>query len=146
MESPIDELLEKYWAGKTSLLEEQQIRKHFKENPSLTSQGLYFRALEAARQQPMVKFTHPARKSRQARWSVAATIIIGVLAAVLILEDAKKQREFTVEDPQEAYEITRKALLMVSSGLNQGKVYSQEINHINKAEEMVRTDRSSTAH
>ena len=55
----------------------------------------------------------------------------------MVFQDTKKQREFAVEDPQEAYEITRKALLMVSSGLNEGKTYSKEITRINKAQEIV---------
>lgn len=148
MESPMDKLLKKYWAGETSLKEEQAIRSYFQENPNLTAQSNYFRALESMRKKPDVAFSHPekARRVRKTQWSVAATIFIGILAAALIVRDVRQQqREFAVDDPKEAYEITRKALLMISSGLNQGKVYSQEINHINKAEEIIQTDGSPSA-
>lgn len=68
---------------------------------------------------------------------MAAVITAGLLTAVVVLQDARQQRQFVVEDPKEAYEITRKALLMVSSGLNEGKNYSKEISNINRAEEII---------
>ncbi|MFH6984067.1 hypothetical protein [Marinoscillum sp. 108] len=138
MESRIKGLLEKYWAGETSIQEETELKEHFRENPSLTSEGSYFRELNRLKADPEVKFTHPGRAGRKARWSVAAVVTIGLMAAVLVIQDARKQSEFAVEDPKEAFEITRKALLMVSSGLNEGKTYSTEINNLNKAEELIR--------
>lgn len=137
MESRIKELLHKYWAGNSTLQEEAAIKQYFKENPSLTGEGQYFQAVRKLQADPKVKFSHPGKKARKARWSVAAAITVGIMAAILVIEDARQQREFAVEDPKEAYEITRKALLMVSSGLNEGKNYSKEITKINKAEELV---------
>ena len=138
MESRIKGLLEKYWAGETSIQEEIELKEHFRKNPSLTSEGSYFRELNRLKADPEVKFTHPGRAGRKARWSVAAAVTIGLMAAMMVIQDARKQREFAVEDPKEAFEITRKALLMVSSGLNEGKTYSTEINNLNKAEELIR--------
>ena len=137
MESPIKSLLEKYWAGDTSLSEEQQIKEHFAENPSLTGDGKYFRAIDNMKSTEKVKFIHPGKSKMKAKWSVAAAITIGLMTALVVLQDAKEQRQFVVEDPQEAYEITRKALLMVSSGLKDGKKYSTQITKINKAEEIL---------
>ncbi len=137
MESRIKELLEKYWAGTSNLEEEAEIKRYFKENPSLTSEGKYFRKVGELKDVPKAKFSHPGKKEQKSRWSVAAAVIAGLIAAALVFQDAKNQREFAVEDPQEAYEITRQALLMVSSGLNEGKSYSKEITKINKAQEIV---------
>lgn len=138
MESQIKVLLEKYWAGETTVEEEQKIKAWYRENPSLTPDGTYFRALSGKQQVASGKrFAHPGKVRRKTQWSAAAAIIIGIMAAVLIFQDAKKQREYVVEDPQEAYEITKKALLMVSSGLNEGRTYSEELTKINKAEEII---------
>lgn len=138
MESRIKELQEKYWAGETSLAEEQELKAYFKKNPSLTTEGEYFRAINKMKEEPAVKFRHPKTTSWRSRWSVAAVITAGIIAAALVIQDARKQRDFVVEDPKEAYEITRKALLMVSSGLNEGKAYSQELKNINKAEDLIK--------
>ena len=139
MESQIEELLDKYWAGETSIEEERLLKEHFRKNPSLTNEGTYFRALSGKQETSAGKrFAHPAKSRRKAQWSAAAVIVIGIMAAVLVFQDARKQQqEFVVEDPQEAYEVTRKALLMVSSGLNEGKAYSEELKKINKAEELI---------
>lgn len=138
MESRIEELMEKYWAGDTSIEEEQQLKAHFRQHPSLAPEGQYFRAL-AGKQQLAVgkKFSHPGHVRKKAQWSAAAAVVVGIMAAVLVFQDARKQREFAVEDPQEAYEITRRALLMVSSGLNEGKTYSKELKGINKARDII---------
>lgn len=137
MESRIKDLLEKYWAGESTLQEEAELKAYYREHPSLTSEGKYFRELRHMQSPAQVKFSHPAKAGRKARWSVAAAVTVGVLAAMLIIEDARQQRQFVVEDPQEAYEITRKALLMVSSGLNEGKSYSKELVNINKAQVLI---------
>ncbi|MFY0606291.1 MAG: hypothetical protein JXR10_06220 [Cyclobacteriaceae bacterium] len=138
MELRIKELLEKYWSGESTLDEEAEIKSYFAKNPSLSGEGRYFRQLAKVKGNKQVKFKHPGKKIKNASWSVAATVTIGLVAAVMIFQDAKKQQEqFVVEDPKEAYEITRKALLMVSSGLQEGRNYSQEINKINKAEEIL---------
>ncbi|MEQ8470878.1 MAG: hypothetical protein RIC35_06810 [Marinoscillum sp.] len=138
MESRIKELQEKYWAGETSVKEEKELKAYFQSNPSLTPEGQYFQSLNKMKSEPKVSFRHPKSTSWRSKWSVAAVITAGVIAAALVIQDARKQRDFVVEDPQEAYEITRKALLMVSSGLNEGKNYSQEIKNINKAEELIK--------
>ncbi len=139
MESRIDELLTKYWAGTTTLEEEQAIKAHFKANPALTPEGRYFQALKREKTKKPTSFRHPSKKRIHTQWSVAAAVVIGVAAALLVIQDARKQREFVVEDPKEAYEITRKALLMVSSGLNEGKDLStKELVKINEAEEIIK--------
>lgn len=137
MESRIKELQEKYWAGETSLTEEAELKKYFNQNASYNVEGKYWKALQAKQRITSSKtFKHPSAKWKS-KWSVAAAITVGLIAAVLVIQDARSQREFVVEDPKEAYEITRKALLMVSSGLNEGKTYTKEIANINKAQEKI---------
>lgn len=138
MESRIDTLLAKYWEGTTSLEEEREIKAHFQANPSLAPEGQYFRALKDKKATKLAAIKHPSQKRTRTQWSVAAAIVIGIAAALLVVEDARQQREFVVDDPKEAYEITRKALLMVSSGLNDGqKISTKELVKINEAQEII---------
>ncbi len=142
MESRIKELQEKYWAGESSLAEEAELKAFFKKNPSMAPEGRYWNAvLKKQKETPDTAFKHPNTSSWRSKWSVAAAITVGLIAAILVIQDARNQSQFTVEDPKEAYEITRKALMMVSSGLNEGKTYSKEIANINKAQEKVTEDK-----
>jgi len=53
------------------------------------------------------------------------------------MQNNNKPDQFAVEDPKEAFEITRASLMMVSERLNKGKTYSQELDKINKAKEII---------
>lgn len=138
MESRIESLLERYWAGESTLEEEKEVKEWFAKNQHMTAEGQYFRQLrQRQNQRPAKPLVHPGRKRSRAQWSVAAAITVGIAAAFFVIKDAQEQREFVVEDPQEAIEITRKALLMVGKGLNEGKVYSNELTRIKDAEELI---------
>ena len=138
MESRIKSLLEKYWEGETTLVEEKEIKSYFKENPSLTNDGQYFRSIDVAGQSTYKGSTPGKRKLPSIQWmSVAATITIGLMVAFIALNDSRKEDPFAVTDPKEAYEVTRNALMMISSNLNESNEYSKELKKINKAEELI---------
>ncbi len=137
MESRIEDLLAKYWEGESSLKEESRIRDHFRNNPSLTPEGRYFATLNEKRQGTN-SFKHPGKFQTRTWLSIAASLVLGLSVAFLVIQDARKQREFVIEDPQEAYEITRKALLMVSTSLNEGTAYTGELKNLNEAEKIVK--------
>jgi hypothetical protein len=142
MGSRIEKLKEKYWSGKTSLNEEMELKEHFEQNPSLQNDEAYFRLLKKKSNKESLKdFKHPESRKKIPSWfSAAASLIVGIGIAIAVFLDAQKQKEYIIEDPQEAYEITRKALLMVSSGLNKGTEYSSELQKINKAEEIIKEE------
>ncbi len=133
MEPEMDDLLEKYWKGETSVAEERLIKAHFAKAKDLSPTAQYFKSID---QQKQVKAEGVSwkRKSNYTRFSAAATIIVGLLVAFLTIENNPKKTQYVVEieDPQEAYEITRNALMMISGGLNEGKQYSEELKKINK--------------
>ncbi len=142
MGSRIEKLKEKYWSGKTSLTEEMELKEYFDQNPSLQNDEAYFRLLKKnSTKESLRNFKHPESRKKIPSWfSAAASLIVGVGIAIAVFLDAQKQKEYIIEDPQEAYEITRKALLMVSSGLNKGTEYSSELQKINKAEEIIKEE------
>ena len=140
MGSQIDKLMEKYWAGTTSLKEEEEIKDFYKKNPSLAPTGLYFRSLKKSGEVESKKPFSTPKRHLMKRFSVAATIIIGIAVGAVALQDANKQNDFEIDDPQEAYEIARTALMKMSSSLNEGKAYSGELIKLNKAEELLKKD------
>ena len=140
MGSQIDKLMEKYWAGTTSLQEEEEIKVYFKENPSLAPTGLYFRSLKKSAEVESKKSFSTPKRHLMRRFSVAATIIIGIAVGAVALQDANRQNDFEIDDPQEAYEIARTVLMKMSSSLNEGKAYSGELKKLYKAKELLKKD------
>ncbi len=113
--------------------QEEEIKNYFIENPHLNAEGLYFRGLKSEQANTTV-FAHPGKKSQYTWWSAAASLVVGIGVAIFILNDANRHDQYVIDDPKEAYEITRKALMVVSSSIQEGKSYSQELNKINEAE------------
>ncbi|MEM0939296.1 MAG: hypothetical protein AAF600_17005 [Bacteroidota bacterium] len=137
MVSRINELLEKYWNGETSVEEERMIKSHFALNPDLTKDGYYFRYLSKRKQVEMEEFKSSA-KSKQTWISAAAIIAIGLFTAILVF---KANRDpFAEKDPEKALIVTKKALMMIGTGLHEGQYHSMELTKINKAKEELQED------
>ena len=133
MESQIDELLDKYWKGETSLEEEKLLKGHFKTNPSLTGEGTYFRYLSKEKHTTFAA-SSTTENARKVWLSAAATVTVGLITALLVFNNADKD-PFAEDDPEKAMEATRRALLMIGIGLNQGQNHTLELIKINKAKE-----------
>lgn len=137
MESQIDKLLEKYWKGETTLDEEKVIKAHFRNNPALSNESHYFRYLS---NQKNVHYHKPSSMFGKKTWiSAAATIAIGLMTAVLVFDDAKKD-PFAIEDPEKAFEATKAALMMISGELQEGQSHTLELSKFNKAQEELQED------
>lgn len=138
MESEIELLISKYWEGETTIEEEKLIHAYFRNNPSLSPEGKYFGAIS---KQKKISFdVNWKPSSSYQKWSMAASISVGIMVAYFVFQDAKDKQPFAVEDPREALEITRNALMMVSTGLNEGKSYSLELDKLNKAKKTLKED------
>jgi hypothetical protein len=139
MESRIDKLKEKYWMGETTLKEEKELKEYFERNPSLTKEGAYFSSLKNKKSRSSYRaFAHPGKKYRQTWLSAAAVIIVLLTVSIFFFQNDNSQDKYAVEDPTEAYEITKASLMMVSEGLNKGKNYSKELNKINEAKKIIK--------
>ncbi len=137
MESPIEKLIEKYWNGETTLEEENRVKSHFKNNPALSNESDYFRFLKKEQE---IKFDPKVRKNSRRTWlSAAATIAVGLITAALVLQESNKD-PFEIDDPQKALDETRRALMMIGSGLNEGQSYAMELTKINKAKEELKEE------
>ncbi len=133
MASEIELLLEKYWQGETTLEEERKIKKYLSSHKNISPEARYFQAVVARKS--VKADSIPLRNNRFTRMSVAASVAVGILVAFFVVKDAQTKEAFVVDDPQQALEITRNALMMVSSGLKEGNTYSLELKKINKAKQ-----------
>ncbi len=133
MESQIKELKQKYWEGNTSVEEERLLKKHFNKQTPSGMEDLFFAELEKQKSKnSTTSFSIPQNKTK-ILWqlsSAAATIIV-LIALAIGFNKYNYNNEYIVNNPNEAYEISRQALLLVSSNLNKGKTYTTKIDKIN---------------
>ena len=139
MESRIKDLQEKYWLGETSINEEQILKNHFQNKKPEGMESNYFTHLQkASTQRAPVEFTHPGKKIKMPNWIMAAAISAGLLAGAYFVKIYEDKNEFLVENPQEAMEITRQALMTISSGMNKGTAYVDNFKKIDDAKQKVK--------
>ena len=139
MDLQTEKLLEKYWSGETSVAEEKMIKAYFQQHPEASLEASYFEKLNTeASKKPGRSFEHPGNKNRRIWLSVAAAILIGLISIPFIINSEKAPEPYAVQDPMEAFEVTRASLQMVSNGLNKGKTYSKELTKFNEAKQIIK--------
>jgi len=139
MDLQTEKLLEKYWRGETSVAEEKMIKAYFQQHPEASLEASYFEKLNTeVSKKPGRSFEHPGRKKRRIWLSVAAAILIGFISIPFIINSEKSPEPYAVQDPMEAFEVTRASLQMVSNGLNKGKTYSKELTKFNEATQIIK--------
>ncbi len=154
-------LLKKYFAGNTSLPEEAELKKHYSSIGSGDdSEADYFRFLNAASgRNPLgddfdeyivrtIQHTAPAPKRKFVRftyWYMAASLVILLGLGILFRKEIIPENPAVVvaetntwEDPQKAFEETKKALLLLSSNLNKGEEYAAEFSKFEESQKNVK--------
>lgn len=132
----VNQILEKYWEGETSLEEERLLKEYFLSN-EVAEEHKEFRDLFVFfDQESSVKFPVSGRKEktvvRPLRLRVmgaAAAILIFIMAGFLVYDQygndfrssEVKWSNYEVENPEEAREIAIEALAFLSSKLNKGE-------------------------
>ena len=162
----IDILLNKYWETETSLEEEKELRDFFANHADESKwahEAALFRYFEETRNSGQLGefFDHRILeeiskeennvgkgKVRQL-WlnigKVAAVILILVSAVYVSVVDFKDKKEEiselgTIEDPQKAYEETKRALMMISQSMGKGTSQAQKVSIFHEAQETVKKD------
>jgi hypothetical protein len=148
----MNELLEKYWEGNTSLQEERQLKAYFKSNHVAADHEVYrslFHSFEMERSVEGEGFDAFAKvKSQQShnyyfkrRTWTAIAVAAGVAAMVAVGSGYYQQEPQadlgTYESPEEAYAATVQALQMVSSKFNKGKANLKPMTEIGKQTKQV---------
>lgn len=157
----IKKLLEKYWEGETSLEEEKELKQYFARPDvpeDLQQEGSFFRylnqqhdnisledeeILELLRNEPQ-KNDNQIRLYIEKMVKVAAVILIVAVAIFFIREDYELKKEKmdpvisdTFEDPQKAFEETKKALMLVSRQFNKGQKHAAKLGAFDEATDKV---------
>ncbi len=167
----IENLIEKYLEGDTSLEEEQKLRNYFLEEEvpkhlvALKAQFLYYNnaaeeyietpdfeeRLMKSLDEENTSDSHEAKTikletKRKSMWysisAVAATIVI-VIAAYFFIYDDEPALQNTYDNPEAAYETTRAALFYVSQKMNLGVKHCSEVSKINESVNKVFKDKQS---
>lgn len=159
----MDELLGKYWEGKTSIEEENQLKEHFKKEENSETESVYFNYLKNRKQEKLKspdfdKHILNSLNEKQVSkislsyikyWQYAAAIIVLVTLSILltvrlanIKDSANRSNEITFvdtyDDPHKAFEETKKALLLISTNLNKGQEYTEELVKFSETQEKLK--------
>ncbi len=144
-------LLQKYYDGLTSSLEEAELERYFLGNdtdPDLDADKLHFQALASMRDEEIVvpedlessvlqtlkkvqgNRVPGSRKFIYMAVSIAASLLLMVSTYVFLLKDNSSS---LVTDPKVAYAESRQALELVSKYFNQGTAHLSGLSKINEA-------------
>ncbi len=152
----IDDLLRKYWDCETSLEEEEQLRSYFQQgNIAERHQeaASFFRYLAVNKKKSIgderfdEKVIRSVGKNKDPRivqlvynsMRIAAGIAVLVVAVYFVRKEIRSSDPVAVEDtfndPQLAFEETKKALRIISKGFTQAENQARKINLLNEATE-----------
>jgi hypothetical protein len=136
-------LLEKYFEGETSIVEENELKDYFSSSnvaPHLEQYRPLFGYFEVAKEQRLTSEMPLVSKKKKVAWlSVAASIVVmlGIGTYTYFnVNTVKESKELgTYDNPEEALQATQKALAMLSNHVNVGvesvqyiKVYEETKN------------------
>jgi len=160
----IEQLLEKFYAGETSLEEEQQLASYFEKSevaPELEIAAKQFKYYKFSKDDKALddKFLNkvfenlesgreesPKVVSLNYYWAtgVAASLIVCFSIYYQFYDMDRGSRTMassgminTYDDPQLAYQETKNALLMISSKLNKGTKELQKISKFSEAQQLI---------
>ncbi len=155
----IELLLDKYWEGETSISEENCLKDYFNQDEiatHLTYIQPYFKALHvddlptlpAAFEENILTSlpkipTSSTVEHEGYRWpnifkmAAALTLILAVIYVFQMQlnttkpDQVKEVKLGTFNDPVEAYDQVKKSLLLISSKMNKGKTYVNDLSKLN---------------
>lgn len=164
--SNMDELVNRYWAGELTNAEEGKLKDYFRYSKvpeHLADTAAYFRAMEQEKTEKVlddsfdqelmaaIQPERPVRRLRNFNFSrIAAAVIVlfGVTFALYYMTGAADTSTpnvivDTYDDPEEAYEQVKGALMMMSTNMNFGMDYSQKLTKFSEAENTIKTNSTS---
>lgn len=139
----LQSLIHKYWAGETTREEEQQLRQLLREPAharAFPKEAMLFQLFdhESAIERPAAQehLPHRRRNLRPLWISLAASIALllglywGNRSENPLPKPDSVNQLAQIEDPDQAYEVTREALLLVSQQLNRSKKPHQQVSKL----------------
>ena len=166
----IENLLEKYWACETSIVEEKELKAFFSSNQvpeHLKETAALFKYYDAESNQKKlgtdfdnevlegIGNDYASKETKEAKvvqWfnnyaKVAAVILIVITLSFVVTRTLNREQEKievaqsdTYEDPEDAFEETKKALLLISTKIGKGKKEMEKLGEFNKAQEKIKNE------
>lgn len=148
----MNELLQKYWEGNTSLTEEQQLRDYFNSNDIAPEHKMYsamFKTFEDDAVEEDIEFDAFAKaipahstsiETGFSNWkglAIAAGFSFLIAVGAGFYSYNQKADLGTYESPEEAYAATMDALKLVSEKFNKGKSKLAPVKHVNQKTEPI---------
>lgn len=127
MKSHLEDLLEKYWEGETSLSEEKELRRLILEAEGYEKEKEFFATLGQFKSLEPKNLSFPKGKSRRlvpqwTRWAASIAIILGTYWGWSTYE--QKQAE------EQAYQEVMQALILIQTNLSKGQQQLQPLNDL----------------
>lgn len=154
----INELLSRYWTCETSLAEEQQLHDYFKNEDipaELRDTAILFQYFEENKRKSLsdisfdnqvLEKVRPAGVGRVKRlfynsMRIAAGLVVVLLSIWFIRNEVRESTPSemvdTYDDPELAFEETKKALMMISKSFGTAEQQAKKINMFNEAQEEI---------
>ena len=139
----IETLLEKYFQGETSVLEEKELKNYFSSLDVAQHLEQYkplFGYFSEAKDQEFKQTIPLQAKKRNVRWlSIAASVVVllGISTFTYLHQPEETNDLGTYESPEEAFEATQKALSMLSKNVNVGIESVTYINEFQNSKELI---------
>ncbi|WP_125723461.1 hypothetical protein [Flavobacterium ustbae] len=146
----IDNLLEKYFQGETTIAEENQLKEYFSSSNVAQHLEQYkpmFGYFSQAKEQKSTQEIPLQTKKQNVAWlsiAASAVILLGIGTYFYVSESNKtntavaSQTELgTYDDPEKALKATQKALALLSSNVNVGIESVQYINEYEKSKNKI---------
>jgi hypothetical protein len=134
----VEQLLEQYFQGTTTIAEEKQLKTYFSSNdvaPHLAKYQALFGYFETQKEIHFdQKLPLQPRKQNTVKWmGIAASFVVlfGWATFYFSTPEPKQDDLGTYDNPEEAYAATQKALLMVAEQVNVGM---ESVSHLNEYE------------
>ena len=139
----VEQLLEKYFQGETTIAEEKQLKAYFSSNnvaPHLVKYQSLFGYFEIQKEtQFKQQLPLQPRKQNTVKWiGIAASFVVlfGLATFYFYPSEPKHEDLGTYDNPEEAFIATQKALLMVSEQVNIGM---ESVAYLNEYEKTKKT-------
>ena len=161
----IEEMVEKYWKGETSLEEEAHLHEYFRQASvpeSLKETATLFRYFSEQKSKRLTdasfnksvikKVMHPSKGKAATlifnTMRIAAGIVVLVLAVWLVRMEVRKsspnEMVDTYDDPKMAFEETKKALMMISRSFSTAEEQAKKINLFNEAQQELKKEETTS--
>ncbi len=135
MKNSIDKLLEKYWEGETSLVEEAELKSLLAKVEGYEEEKFFFGDLKLVSEIETKKVALPGQKyfSLQQWMKVAATLLIFLIATTAIYRYQENLAE------KEAYMAVMQAFELINENMQKGTTQMgamDDFRHLNKSHEL----------